>query len=133
MNKTQLYHQLQEVIASKIHIAKSKVADKLPADLWAQLGSNQIAEDAMAEIIELLELWLYIPCCHITGMHDPQHFVERKGICEYQKAEALERFCKDLGINPVVRSAPGCCWCRDYPHYRKGEGVKLFSKATGKG
>lgn len=126
MRKAPLYYELKKIISSRIHLAKSAVHKDIPHEVWQAIGSDKIAEEAMGEIAEMLELWLYIPCCHTSGTHDPQHFDERRFICSYQKAEALERFCKDLGINPVTRSKPDCCWCRDYLHYRKGEGLSLF-------
>jgi hypothetical protein len=53
---------------------------------------------------EEIEQMLWLPCCHTSGMHDPVHFQERKYVCEHQKADALERFCKALGINPATKS-----------------------------
>ena len=75
-----------------------------------------------------IEEMLWLPCCHVTGMHDPVHFEERKYICERQKSEALERLCKKIGINPKTCSDPECGWCADYPKMKKGEGAPLFGK-----
>lgn len=79
---------------------------------------------------------LWLPCCHTTGMHDPGHYRKRKYICESQKAKALERFCKEIGINPVTKSDPNCGWCfeedntptKEYEGKKEinGEGMKLF-------
>ena len=74
-----------------------------------------------------IEEMILIPCCHISGMHDPMHFQERKYICESQKAEALEGLCAKLGINPVTKSHPDCGWCEDYIEKKKGEGLPLFN------
>lgn len=77
-----------------------------------------------------------IPCCHITGTHDPGHYSERKYICTSQKSKALERGCKKLGINPETKSDKNCFWCYLYEdkkvtqRERKGEGLKLFKKKS---
>ena len=73
-----------------------------------------------------IEQILWLPCCHTTGMHDPVHFRERRYVCQDQKSEALERLCKELGINPKTKSDPNCGWCEDYPQNKKGEGLKLL-------
>lgn len=127
MEKTRLYYECEKIINNAIHLAKCKLEDKITREIWDGLDSKKLAEESMVKIQEMLELWAYIPCCHTSGMHNPTHFDERQYICESQKSEAFERFCKDLGINPVTRSKPDCCWCRDYPHYRKGEGLALFT------
>ena len=75
-----------------------------------------------------IEEILWLPCCHVSGMHDPVHFQERKYVCEHQKTEALERLCKKLGINLQTKADPDCGWCEDYPEKKKGEGLKLFRK-----
>lgn len=133
MGNSNLITELKAIISTKIHQKKCKAfpgscldTSKEDMEKWKILDTEKIAEECMAEILEMLELWAYIPCCHTTGMHDPEHFSKQQYICRDQKAEAFERFCKDLGINPVTRSKPGCGWCRDYPHYRKGEGMRLF-------
>jgi len=75
---------------------------------------------------EEIEQMLWLPCCHTSGMHDPVHFQERKYVCEHQKADALERFCKALGINPATKSRVDCGWCEDYPEKKNGEGLTLL-------
>lgn len=85
-----------------------------------------------------IEEMLWIPCCHTTGMHDPGHYRLRKYICADQKASALERFCKKIGINPKTKSDRNCGWCfedngkprKPYEGHREidGEGLKLFNK-----
>lgn len=79
------------------------------------------------ELKDWIEKQLWIPCCHVTGMHSPTHFQERRYICDIQLAEVFVRFCKMLGIDPVVKSdLENCYWCNNYPDKRKeGEGVKL--------
>ena len=123
-----LINKLEEIIADKIHRAKSKVHDKMSKQVWMAVDSKKIAEESLKEMLQILELWAYLPCCHVSGMHDPEHFQKRTGICSSQKAEAFERLCLDLGINPETKSKRDCGWCADYSHYRKGEGVKLFKK-----
>lgn len=75
-----------------------------------------------------IEEMLWLPCCHVSGMHNPTHFDERKFICSLQKSEALERFCKQIGINPKTKSKPTCGWCADYPKKKNGEGLPLFDE-----
>ena len=78
------------------------------------------------EQLEYLEELFRLPCCHISGMHNPTHFQDREYVCNRQKTHAYESGCKELGINPQVKSKPGCGWCRDYPDKMKGEGMRLF-------
>jgi len=125
-----LEHELSEIISSRIHQAKS-VAFKGKQDdetlkMWKIIDSDMIADECVKKIKEIIELWMFVPCCHMSGMHELTHFDNRLYICESQKAEAFERFCKDFGINPVTKSKIDCGWCRDYVHYRKGEGMSLF-------
>lgn len=119
-----LRSKLRNIISDRIHIAKCS-AD-FTENAWKAVDSKKIAEESIEEIVDMIEAWLFIPCCHTTGMHCPTHFAEREYICNDQKAEALERFCHDLDINPVTKSSLDCSWCRDYKHYRKGEGLHLF-------
>lgn len=123
-----LPNKIKQIIADKIHAAKSKIHDKLPKGVWMALPSDEMGDACAKEIIQLLEAYMFIPCCHTSGMHSPTHFADRKGICESQKAEAFIRFAKDLGVNPETKSKIDCGWCADYKEYRRGEGVKLFTK-----
>jgi len=41
-------------------------------------------------------------------------------------SEAFKRGCKELGINPQVKSEPDCYWCNHYPDKKSGEGLRLF-------
>ena len=75
-----------------------------------------------------IEKMLWLPCCHVSGMHDPTHFQERRGVCEIQIVETFKRFCKEIRINPKTKSDPKCGWCIDYPKKKKGEGLSLFEK-----
>lgn len=119
--------KIREIIELTIRRHKSAVADELKDGLWQKLDSSEMAEEAEKKITELIELYLYLPCCHVSGTHDPRHFEERTSICNRQESEAMTRFCKALGINPVTRSDPECGWCKDYPEKRKGEGMRLFN------
>ena len=76
-------------------------------------------------IKETIEEMLWIPCCHLTGEHNPEHYKDRKYICRRQKAQALERFCEEMAINPQTKSLKDCFWCNTYPEHKKGEGLKL--------
>lgn len=91
------------------------------------VGEWEIPISDIARALGLEEM-LWLPCCHTSGMHDPVHFQERRYVCNDQKAHALERFCKVLGINPLTKSDPNCGWCRDYPEKKKGEDVGLFDE-----
>jgi len=71
--------------------------------------------------LKAIEELARLPCCHVSGEHDPIHFEER-----LQKYKAFDRLCKALGINPEVKSEPDCFWCNNYPKKRKGEGLRLF-------
>lgn len=83
----------------------------------------------LSEVIKkTIEEMLWFPCCHVSGTHNPEHYKDRKYICESQKAKALERFCKELGINPETKSLKDCFWCNEYPEHKKGEGLKLGGK-----
>jgi hypothetical protein len=121
-----LTNSLRDVIENKIHAAKSEVHGDMSQDVWDAIHSKHIAEDCITEIVSLLESWMFLPCCHVTGMHDPDHFESKSSICDIQKAEALERICKELGINPETKSKIDCGWCGEYIDKRKGEGMKLF-------
>lgn len=121
---TNLYSRMREIISTKIHLRKCET--DLSREQWNVLDSRKIAEDVLAELLETLESYLYLPCCHVSGIHDPVHYEERKYICESQKAEAFTRFCSDLGVNPTVRMRPSCTWCEHYPEKRRGEGLRLF-------
>lgn len=55
------------------------------------------------------------PCCHITGEHDPTHFVEGRYICQHQMAYAYKRLRHALGIPTIqpdeAKPVTGCGWC----------------------
>lgn len=78
------------------------------------------------EIQDLLTL----PCCHVTGMHDPNHYEDGKYVCEKQIAEAFENLCRELEINPVVKHNSNCGWCHEYPNYKKGDGKKYWDQPS---
>lgn len=73
-----------------------------------------------------IEKMLWIPCCHVSGEHNPTHYQERKGPCYMQIRDAFKRFCKELGINPETKSEKDCYWCNAHPEKKKGDGLKLF-------
>ena len=72
-----------------------------------------------------IEEKLWIPCCHLAGMHDPIHFENRKYICTIQLAKAFKRFCSEIGIDPKTKADPSCYLCLHYPSYKSGEGLAL--------
>jgi hypothetical protein len=128
----QIKYDIKNAISRKVHLAKCDGiranGGDFPAAIWDAINTDSIADSLTDEIKRLIELYLYLPCCHVSGMHNPSHFEQRKYICELQKAEALERFCHDLGINPVTRSKIDCSWCESYPAKRAGEGLHLFEE-----
>ena len=120
---TLLTNKIKQIIKDEIH--KDKCLANLSNEQWKVLNTDAIAKNILAELLPLLQAFAYIPCCHTSGLHDPEHY--KKGIiCDMQKAEAFERFCKDLTINPVTKSKLDCYWCMNDPTQRDGEGVKLF-------
>ena len=56
-------------------------------------------------------------CCHVSGEHDPTHYVLGRRICEIQAAGALYRGLDRLGIAKPhpddVRPAEHCGWCSE--------------------
>lgn len=88
--------------------------------------------DFTQEQIDYLIGILRLPCCHVTGMHDPTHYEERRYVCDFQKATAWERAVSVLGLaerynsehcgtsvrNIDHRLGPwpedDCYWCNKY-------------------
>ena len=82
--------------------------------------------------IEYLAGILRLPCCHVTGMHDPRHYEERRYVCDIQKSRAYDKAVIALGLAEVDRQpqrrdtatnfdesiAPfpdeDCYWCGQY-------------------
>jgi len=67
--------------------------------------------------MEYLRSILTVPCCHVTGMHDPLHYVEGRYVCQGQKADAFDNAIEQLGIPLKVKSKEGCYWC--FESYKK--------------
>jgi len=85
--------------------------------------------DFSSEQLKAIEEMATILCCHTSGMHDPEHWIDGEGFCLKQKAEAFENLCKKLGINPKSRSREGCFWCNYYEEHgreNKGRQLRLF-------
>lgn len=133
MREEALKYELREEIARLIHARKCNAfpkdvhKDEKEMEIWKGMDNREMAEEIIAQIIPLIEAWAYLPCCHVTGMHDPGHFREGKYICADQKANAFERLCRSLGINPKTRSEPHCGWCEN-PKEHSGEGKHLFDE-----
>ena len=54
-------------------------------------------------------------CCHLSGMHDPLHFVEGRYLCDEQKAEAWHRAVLLLGLGhydspEAAKGRPDSCY-----------------------
>ena len=72
-----------------------------------------------------LKTMLWPRCCHITGEHDPRHFLDGKYVCSLQESQRYIALRKALGL-PLLHpdkewpgvppeeavSKPGCYWCR---------------------
>ncbi len=78
------------------------------------------------EIEEMLQL----PCCHVSGMHDPNHYEEGRYVCDIQVEQAFRNLCKKLKINPKVKHKETCGWCESYPKYKKGDGKEFWDKPS---
>lgn len=64
------------------------------------------------QLREEIEKLISIPCCHITGMHDPSHFDNKEYVCETQLTKAFINLLKELGIERIkVESVKDCYWC----------------------
>ena len=74
-----------------------------------------VIPDFTEEQIKFLKDIFTPRCCHMTGMHDPTHFEEKKYVCSDQKAEAFDRGRKLLGFGEVTVNDPipkeDCFWC----------------------
>jgi hypothetical protein len=46
-------------------------------------------------------------CCHVTGEHDPRHFVDRRYVCRDQMAAIAWRLRIALGVDEVREVRPG--------------------------
>lgn len=127
---TNLQIKINQIVKDVVHRNKEKA--NLTTEQWKMLDIEKISEEVINKLLPLLEAWAYLPCCHLSGMHEPEHFANREYICMHQKAEAFERFMKDLGINPETKSKIDCGWCKDNPEERKGEGLRLFAEKESK-
>jgi hypothetical protein len=69
-------------------------------------------DSTVADLRKRIEPLLTIPCCHISGMHDPYHFDNKDYVCNDQLKEAFFSLLDRLGIEWVkVESRKGCGWC----------------------
>lgn len=66
------------------------------------------------EQLEWLRYILRLECCHVTGTHDPNHFVERGAYCNYMLRDAFIRIVEALDINVVRTSSPDCTKCHEW-------------------
>lgn len=69
------------------------------------------------EQIAYLQEVLRPGCCHVSGMHDPQHFAKHpERLCEYQMREGYEAVADALGLDLekdlAAHSSPNCGWCQ---------------------
>jgi len=128
--KTLLQNRLKDIISDYIHKKKCdafKDEDNVHNEKWKALDSDKMGEIILTQLLEEIEDWTFIPCCHISGEHNPKHY-KLGMLCDKQLANAYEALCKDMGINPVTRMKPGCGMCEQNPTERKGEGVHLFKE-----
>lgn len=94
--------------------ALAHVAAAHPAfDDWENLDAEAVLEDLLQQLSDAARP----RCCHMTGEHDPRHFVEGKYLCEQQKAQAWHRVILLLGLdhhNSPEAAEPQpdtCCHC----------------------
>lgn len=45
--------------------------------------------DFSQEQREFIRSFLKIPCCHVSGMHEPEHFVDNLYVCGNQAVEIV--------------------------------------------
>ncbi len=87
------------------------------------LTASEVEEFAMDKINEVLKEIrdsIVIPCCHVSGIHDPCHFEEKKYVCSMQMRESFKDFLKAMEIKKIkVKSKPNCGWCNDYPRKKQ--------------
>lgn len=65
-------------------------------------SGSRFGEALVQAVREVVVEALALEPCHITGMHTPNHFIERSGgldgyVCEAQVAQALRNFVEGLG------------------------------------
>ena len=73
--------------------------------------------------LEYLAEIFALPCCHVSGMHDPTHY-EKGLVCESQMAKAWKHAMKALGLEPTVKSQDGCYWCSAHEGYPENKDVQ---------
>lgn len=118
----------KKVIKEHFHYKKSSIyrENLLSKEGWDALDPEGFAEEVWDKLLPILESYARIPCHHGFGSYDPMS--KRRDLIEdVQKAKAFERFCKELGINPKVKSEFDCPLCSKDPLLRdKTEGATLF-------
>lgn len=65
------------------------------------------------EQLVYLEAVLAYECCHMTGMHDPQHWREDGTVCWQEMHKPYKRILEELDLDAPVVSSDGCSWCND--------------------
>ena len=79
-----------------------------------------------------LEAALRPPCCHVTGEHNPRHWMQAGTVCQMQKADAYDRIREALGLGKVTasdgRAEPQCRWCTRAEHRRKAQADTVASQ-----
>ena len=110
--------------AGEAHIAAAHPAYPVYEPPKEIVGSAELIEALQREVESLRGLVgamteaLVPQCCHVTGEHDPSHFVEGRHLCGFQKTEAWHRAVLLLGLdhhnNPeAAKGRPDtCCHCR---------------------
>ena len=74
---------------------------------------------------------LRVGCCHVSGMHDPTHFLERPdAVCDIQRRNAYDHAIVALGfkLEPGIADED-CGWCsgKYTPEYKKKHDWVPFS------
>lgn len=80
-----------------------------------------LTEHGLAELRKLLESYLVLRPCHVTGLHSPDHQAEQpENFCEIQKAAAIEEVLELIGLDwskvrRDLHDEGDCYWCHHVP------------------
>jgi len=107
-----------------------KKGDYIVLDKGSRKHFQRGYEAGKSEAIKQIKESIILPCCHISGMHDPEHFDKGTGICDFQIREAFYNLIKFLEIEEVVvKSKEDCYWCnynKEHPNEKTNHSIKEF-------
>lgn len=119
-------------------ITKESAADEAVA-CWRAYGAARKAEGPERFTVDdrrVLRRILRPSCCHVTGEHNPRHYMEGWGPCEIQQAEAYSAAIEALDLPRFsggdAISTPECPWCErpaaEIAAQRSAGGALVISK-----